>query len=87
MAIDDSSGSSFLPSTPSAVRPPPQLHFTSGINDVEQSIELASTALHIATGYFFDLYGEPYVQRMGFKHTGYLRPGGALVMKVYEGAG
>ena len=30
------------------------LHFTSGINDVDLSIELASTALHIATGYYFD---------------------------------
>jgi hypothetical protein len=61
-----------------------QLHFTSGINDVELSIELASTALHIATGYYFDQYGEPYAQKMGFKHQGYLKPGGALVMKVYE---
>lgn len=26
------------------------LHFTSGVNDVELSLELASTALHIATG-------------------------------------
>ncbi|GAX73657.1 hypothetical protein CEUSTIGMA_g1108.t1 [Chlamydomonas eustigma] len=63
------------------------LHFTSGINDVELSIELASTALHIATGYCFDQYGETYAQKMGFKHQGYLKPGGALVMKVYEGAG
>lgn len=32
-----------------------QLHFTSGVNDVELSLELAGTALHIATGYHFDL--------------------------------
>ncbi|KAG1679133.1 hypothetical protein FOA52_000488 [Chlamydomonas sp. UWO 241] len=64
------------------------LHFTSGAgNDVDMSIELASTALHIATGYYFDEYGEAYVQKMGFRHTGYLKPGGALVMKVYDGAG
>lgn len=61
-----------------------QLHFTNGVNDVDQSLELASTALHIATGYYFDQYGEPYIQRMGFQHKGYLKPGGALVMKVYE---
>lgn len=56
----------------------------SGVNDVELSIELASTALHIATGFYYDKYGEPYTQQVGFKHAGYLRPGGALVMKVYE---
>jgi 23S rRNA (uridine2552-2'-O)-methyltransferase len=64
------------------------LQFTTGAgNDVDLSIELASTALHIATGYYFDKYGEPYAQKMGFKHQGYLRPGGALVMKIYDGAG
>mmetsp|Transcript_6955 Transcript_6955/g.11834 ORF Transcript_6955/g.11834 Transcript_6955/m.11834 type:complete len:257 (+) Transcript_6955:73-843(+) len=63
------------------------LHSTSGVNDVELSLELAGTALHIATGYFFDEYGEEYAQRVGFRHTGYLRPGGSLVMKVYEGSG
>ncbi|MEW5300902.1 MAG: hypothetical protein WDW36_003796 [Sanguina aurantia] len=63
------------------------LHFTSGVNDVELSLELASTALNIATGYYFDQYGEAYVQRMGFKHAGFLKPGGALVMKIYEGTG
>ena len=62
-----------------------QLHFTNGVNDVDQSLELASTALHIATGYYFDQYGEPYIQRMGFQHKGYLKPGGALVMKVCVG--
>lgn len=56
----------------------------SGVNDVELSLELASTALHIATGYYYDKYGEPYAAQVGFKHAGYLRPGGALVMKVYE---
>ncbi|PNW83003.1 hypothetical protein CHLRE_06g302650v5 [Chlamydomonas reinhardtii] len=63
------------------------LQFTSGVNDVELSLELAGTALHIATGYHFDVYGEAYVQQVGFRHTGFLRPGGALVMKVYEGTG
>ena len=61
-----------------------QLHFTSGVNDVDLSIELASTALHIATGYYFDVYGEEYAQRVGFRHQGYLKPGGGLVMKIYE---
>jgi hypothetical protein len=60
------------------------LHFTSGVNDVELSLELAGTALHIATGYHFDLYGDAYVERTGFRHAGFLRPGGSLVMKVYE---
>lgn len=63
------------------------LHFTSGVNDVELSLELAGTALNIATGYFFDTYGPAYTQRMGYRHQGYLRPGGALVMKVYDGSG
>ncbi|GIL89949.1 hypothetical protein Vretimale_17925 [Volvox reticuliferus] len=63
------------------------LQFTSGVNDVELSLELAGTAMHIATGYHFDLYGDALVQRVGFRHTGFLRPGGALVMKVYEGSG
>lgn len=60
------------------------LQFTSGINDVELSLELAGTAMNVATGHFYDEYGEAYAQRMGFRHTGYLRPGGNLVMKVYE---
>jgi len=63
------------------------LQFTSGVNDVDQSIELASTALHIATGYYYDVYGEEYAARTGFRHSGFLKPGGALVMKVYEGTG
>lgn len=25
--------------------------------------------------------------QVGFSHTGFLRPGGALVMKIYEGSG
>lgn len=28
-----------------------------------------------------------YCLQLGYRHQGYLRPGGALVMKVYEGAG
>lgn len=63
------------------------LQFTSGVNDVELSLELAGTALNIATGYHFDLYGEQLVEQLGFRHQGFLRPGGALVMKVYEGSG
>lgn len=60
------------------------LQFTSGFNDVELSLDLANTAMNVATGHYFDLYGEPYIQQMGFQHTGFLRPGGNLVMKVYE---
>ena len=60
------------------------LHFTSGVNDVELSLELAGAAMNIATGHYFDLYGDAYVQRMGFRHEGYLRPGGSLVMKIFE---
>ena len=60
------------------------LHFTSGVNDVELSVELAGTALNIATGYYFDVYGEEYAARVGERHTGFLRPGGSLVMKIYE---
>lgn len=60
------------------------LQFTSGINDVELSLELAGTALNVATGCYFDMYGQPYIQQMGFSHTGFLRPGGSLVMKIYE---
>ncbi len=51
---------------------------------MELSLELAGTALNIATGYHFDLYGEQLVAQLGFRHQGFLRPGGALVMKVYE---
>lgn len=60
------------------------LHFTSGVNDVELSLELAGTAMNVATGHYFDLYGEAYEQQVGFRHTGFLKPGGTLVMKVYE---
>lgn len=60
------------------------LQFTSGVNDVELSLELASTAMNVATGHYYDEYGEAYVQQVGFRHTGFLRPGGNLVMKVYE---
>ncbi|KAJ9522253.1 hypothetical protein QJQ45_008080 [Haematococcus lacustris] len=119
----------------SLLRAPPK--GTNGVNDVELSLELAGTALNIATGYFFDTYGPAYTQRMGYRHQGereqrhdrgrgrgpgradnimfhsclhmpewgdrvgngcdgllcrmqlrgYLRPGGALVMKVYDGSG
>lgn len=60
------------------------LQFTSGVNDVELSLELANTAMNVATGHYYDEYGEAYAQQMGFTHTGFLRPGGNLVMKVYE---
>jgi 23S rRNA U2552 (ribose-2'-O)-methylase RlmE/FtsJ len=60
------------------------LQFTSGVNDVELSLELASTAMNVATGHYYDEYGEAYAQQVGFRHTGFLRPGGNLVMKVYE---
>ncbi|WIA19425.1 hypothetical protein OEZ85_004043 [Tetradesmus obliquus] len=91
------------------------LHFTSGVNDVELSLELAGTAMNVATGHYYDLYGEAFEQQvglfaagtamnvatghyydlygeafeqqLGFKHSGFLRPGGNLVMKVYEGSG
>lgn len=63
------------------------LHFTSGINDVELSLDLAGTAMNIATGHYYDLYGEAYAQQVGFSHNGFLKPGGSLVMKIYEGAG
>jgi 23S rRNA (uridine2552-2'-O)-methyltransferase len=60
------------------------LHFTSGVNDVELSLDLAGCALNIATGYHFDLYGQVLIAKLGFRHYGYLKPGGALVMKIYE---
>lgn len=60
------------------------LQFTSGVNDVELSLELANTAMNVATGHYYDEYGEAYSQQVGFTHSGYLRPGGNLVMKVYE---
>lgn len=60
------------------------LQFTSGVNDVELSLELAATAMNVATGHYYDEYGEAYAQQMGFKHSGFLRPGGNLVMKIYE---
>lgn len=60
------------------------LQFTSGVNDVELSLELANTAMNVATGHYYDEYGEAYAQQVGFRHSGYLRPGGNLVMKVYE---
>jgi uncharacterized membrane protein YgcG len=56
---------------------------------VELSLELAGCALHVATGAYYDLYGEEeYAAASNTpRHYGLLRPGGALVMKVYEGAG
>lgn len=61
------------------------LHFTTGVNDAELSLELAGAALHVSTGHFFDLYGPSYAQQLGLaEHSGFLRPGGSLVMKVYD---
>jgi 23S rRNA (uridine2552-2'-O)-methyltransferase len=34
------------------------LQFTNGVNDVELSLDLAGTALNIATGHYYELYGE-----------------------------
>ncbi|KAF5828923.1 hypothetical protein DUNSADRAFT_16815 [Dunaliella salina] len=58
-----------------------------GVNDVELSLELAGMALHLSTGYYYDAYGDAFLQQMGCRHTGSLKPGGALLMKIYEGAG
>jgi hypothetical protein len=44
---------------------PTHLPLCSGVNDVELSLELAGTALNIATGYHFDLYGDQLVQQVG----------------------
>jgi hypothetical protein len=63
------------------------LHFTSGVNDVDLSLELAGAALNLATGCYFEDYGPAYEAQLGFSHAGFLKPGGALVMKIYEGAG
>jgi hypothetical protein len=41
------------------------LQFTNGVNDVELSIELAGTAMNVATGHYYDLYGEAYAQQVG----------------------
>jgi 23S rRNA U2552 (ribose-2'-O)-methylase RlmE/FtsJ len=41
------------------------LHFTSGVNDVELSLELAGTAMNVATGHYYDLYGEAFEQQVG----------------------
>jgi hypothetical protein len=51
---------------------------------VELSLELAGTALNVATGHYYDLYGEQYASSVGFSHTGFLKPGGNLVMKIYD---
>jgi hypothetical protein len=40
------------------------LHFTSGVNDVELSLELAGTAMNVATGHYYDLYGEAFEQQV-----------------------
>lgn len=59
------------------------LHFTSGVNDVELSLDLASTSLHLSTGYYFDVYGEEYSP--GYpRHAGVLKAGGSLAVKIYE---
>lgn len=36
------------------------LQFTSGVNDVELSLDLAGAALHVATGCYYDMYGEQF---------------------------
>ncbi len=61
-----------------------RLQFTSGVNDVELSLELAGTALNVATGHYSELYGDAYEHNVGFRHQGFLKTGGNLVMKVYE---
>jgi len=74
------------------------LHFTSGAGavDVARSLELAGTALHAAVGYHYDeaerRAGAEGVAAVAAaagvaRHSGLLRPGGALVVKVYEGSG
>jgi hypothetical protein len=60
------------------------LQSTNGVNDVELSLDLAGTALNIATGHYYELYGEQYAAAVGFTHSGFLKPGGSLVMKIYE---
>lgn len=40
------------------------LHFTSGVNDVELSLELAGTAMNVATGHYYDVYGEAFEQQV-----------------------
>jgi hypothetical protein len=42
----------------------------SGVNDVELSLELAGMALHLSTGYYFDAYGDAYMQQTGVRHCG-----------------
>eukprot|EP00983_Pelagomonas_calceolata_P095233 1157983-Pelagomonas_calceolata.AAC.5 len=44
--------------------------FYSGVNDVELSLELAGMALHLSTGYYYDAYGDVFLQQMGYRHTG-----------------
>lgn len=46
------------------------LALTCACADVELSLELAGTALHIATGYHFDVYGEAYVQQVRIRARG-----------------
>lgn len=50
------------PPTPYPTHTPtlPLQQFTSGVNDVELSLDLAGTALNVATGHYFDIYGEAY---------------------------
>jgi hypothetical protein len=40
------------------------LHFTSGVNDVELSLELAGAAMNVATGHYYDLYGDAFEQQV-----------------------
>lgn len=51
---------------------------------MELSLELAGTALNVATGHYYDLYGDQYASTVGFTHTGFLKQGGNLVMKIYD---
>mmetsp|Transcript_30221 Transcript_30221/g.55217 ORF Transcript_30221/g.55217 Transcript_30221/m.55217 type:complete len:233 (-) Transcript_30221:333-1031(-) len=64
------------------------LHFTSGVNDVERSLELASTALCIATGSKTEFLKPNYsglTEQDGYR--GCLVFGGNFATKLYDGNG
>ena len=66
------------------------LHSTSGnaVLDVGVSLELTGMALHLAVGYYHDVYGQDYSQMHNEpRHSGILREGGHMAMKMFEGAG
>lgn len=65
-----------------ALHTPPLTHPPA--SQVELSLELAGTALNVATGHYYDLYGDQYASTVGFTHTGFLKQGGNLVMKIYD---